>query len=406
MKITLKHLTICISLFISSFISLVISLMLSASSFAYVIEDCTLNGESVSMYNGATTAGKTGIIICKDRENGQMSSQREIKAGKIYGLYRHYQNGVLTLEYTDTENGQRNGVTRKYAPNKQLIQEETEVMGKRQGLQREWYADGTLKKVEWIADDRPPASVRYTQKSALNSLSCSTKALLAPHVDDATLCGFKGKAVTHTYYNEEGQKRATETILAGVIQQATSFDTSTGKIRNTMELKANQMTETGFFENGNKQYENVINTAEKNRAFVRKSVFYENGSKKQEQIFDMLDIEGKRRNFMSSETQFFQNGQMRQQQVFTLENGNYFKEVKSFNDKGSLSSQAKYQQLGSYNNRPVGIHKIFFEDGKISHEDHYDKNGKLFRQKRWDESAKLLSDDEVFEDGSRKAFSK
>lgn len=358
------------------------------------------------MYNGATTAGKTGIIICKDRETGQMSSQREIKAGKIYGLYRHYQNGVLTLEYTDTENGQRNGVTRKYAPNKQLIQEETEVMGKRQGLQREWYPDGTLKKVEWIAEDRPSASVRYTQKSALNSLSCSSKPSLAPHADDATLCGFKAKPVTNLYFNEEGQKRASETLLAGVVQQAYSFDTSSGKIKSSMQLKANEMTETGFFDNGNKQYETVSSTAEKTRNFTRKSMYYESGSLKQEQKYSMLDIDAKRRNFMSSEAQFYQNGQMRQLQEFSVEGKDFYKEVKSYNDKGILISQARYQQLGSYNNRAVGIHKAFFDDGKISYEDHYDKNGKLFRQKRWDENGKIVSDDEVFEDGSRKAYSK
>jgi antitoxin component YwqK of YwqJK toxin-antitoxin module len=335
-----------------------------------------------------------------------MSREREIKAGEIYGLYRLYQNGVLTLEYTDTKNGPRNGITRKYAPNKQLIQEETEVMGQPQGLQREWYPDGTLKKVEWIAEGKSPASVRFTKKAALHGVSCSSKPSLAPHADDASLCGFKGKAVTNTYYTDEGQKRATETILAGVIQQATSFDTNTGKIRNTMELKASEITETGFFENSNKQYETVINAAEKSRAFVRKSVFYESGSMKQEQKFSMLEIEGRRRNFMTSEAQFYQNGQMRQLQEFSIDGRDYFKEVKSFNDKGALTSQAKYQQLGSYNNRPIGIHKTFFDDGKISYEEHHDKNGKVFRQKRWDESGKLIADDEVFEDGSRKAFSK
>nr|WP_315475544.1 hypothetical protein [uncultured Undibacterium sp.] len=394
MKLTLKLLMTCTALSMCS------------ASFAYQIEDCTLNGESVSTSNGSTTAGKTGIIICKDRSTGLMSREREIKAGEIYGLYRLYQNGVLSLEYTDTKNGPRNGTTRKYAPNKQLIQEETEVMGQLQGLQREWYPDGALKKVEWIAEGKSPASVRFTKKAALHGVTCGSKPSLAPHADDASLCGFKGKAVTNTYYTDEGQKRATETILAGVIQQATSFDTNTGKIRNTMELKASEITETGFFENSNKQYETVINAAEKSRAFVRKSVFYESGSTKQEQKFSMLEIEAKRRNFMTSEAQFYQNGQMRQLQKFSIEGRDYFKEVKSFNDKGALTSQAKYQQLGSYNNRPIGIHKTFFDDGKISYEEHHDKNGKVFRQKRWDESGKLIADDEVFEDGSRKAFSK
>ena len=44
--------------------------------------------------------------------------------------------------------------------------------------------------------------------------------------------------------------------------------------------------------------------------------------------------------------------------------------------------------------------------GKPEREDSFDAKGKATRQKLWDESGKLLSDDEVFEDGSRKAYSK
>jgi antitoxin component YwqK of YwqJK toxin-antitoxin module len=52
------------------------------------------------------------------------------------------------------------------------------------------------------------------------------------------------------------------------------------------------------------------------------------------------------------------------------------------------------------------VHTQFFANGKPEHEDAYDAKGKIARQKVWDESGKLLSDDELFEDGSRKAYSR
>ena len=56
--------------------------------------------------------------------------------------------------------------------------------------------------------------------------------------------------------------------------------------------------------------------------------------------------------------------------------------------------------------RPVGVHQVFFANSKLAQEDTFDAKGNLARQKVWDESGKLLSDDELFEDGSRKAYAK
>ena len=54
----------------------------------------------------------------------------------------------------------------------------------------------------------------------------------------------------------------------------------------------------------------------------------------------------------------------------------------------------------------MGVHQVFFANSKLAQEDTFDAKGNLARQKVWDESGKLLSDDELFEDGSRKAYAK
>lgn len=377
------------------------------SPLSFAIEDCSLNGESVSMYNGATTAGKTGIIQCKDRETGKLSREREIKAGKIYGLSRQYRDGILVLEFRDEENGQRHGLTREYASNGKLIKEETEDHGKRKGLQREWTAEGKLKKLELIGNsEAESASIRWNADGSINSLRCANKPILAPHVDDANLCGFKAKPSKLTYFNDNGQKRATETLLAGIVQESTQFDYNSGKVRSTSELKNNELTETSYGDNGNKRYQVVFNMAEKSRAFIRKTEFHENGSLIKEQKFTMLEQDGRRRNVLVEETQFYLNGQTSVQDRYRYDEKYPILETKSFSDKGKLIDTTSYVLESSYRRRAIGIHQHFFENGNLAHEYHYDAAGKIYRQKSWNEQGALINDDEVFEDGSRKAYRK
>lgn len=391
-----RRLTICAL----SFASLI-------SSLSFAGEDCSLNGESVSMYNGATTAEKTGIIRCKDSETGKMLREREIKAGKIYGLLRQYRDGILVLEYTDKENGQRHGLSREYASNGKLIKEETEDHGKRKGLQREWSAEGKLKKLEWIGNsENESASIRWTPGGDLNSLRCASKPVLAPHADDASLCGFKGKPSKLTFLHDGGQRRASETILAGVVQEAIHYDYNSGKIRSTSELKGSELLEISYGDKGNKQHEVVFNLAEKSRAWIRKAEFHENGTLIQEQKFSMLELDGRRRNILVEEVRFYLNGQTRSQDRYRFEGKDHILDAKSFSDKGKLVSTGSYLVESAYGRRPIGVHQSYFENGILASENHYNSVGKIHRQKTWDEQGTLTNDEEVYEDGSRKAYSK
>ena len=57
--------------------------------------ECELNGESVSMYNGSTTAGKSGLVRCLESAGGPLRDERTMRDGKFIGPQRQYQNGVL-----------------------------------------------------------------------------------------------------------------------------------------------------------------------------------------------------------------------------------------------------------------------------------------------------------------------
>lgn len=380
---------------------------LATSQLSFAGEDCLLNGESVSLYNGSTTAGKTGIIRCKDSETGKLSREREVKSGKIVGLYRLYREGIIALEYTDEENGQRHGVVREYANNGKLIKEENEVHGKRLGLQREWTSDGKPKSIEYIGDtESGSAKIRWATTGAINSLQCANKPVLAPHVDDASLCGFKGKPSTIHYFHDGGQRRASEVILAGVTQQAIQYDYNTGKERGSSVRKDNRMTEISYGDNGNKRIEAIYDLNVKPRALMQHREFHESGTLIKEQLFKQIELDGRRRNLLAQESRFYLNGQVRSQEKYRVENNVQFLELTNYADTGKMTSIATYLMENAYRNRPIGKHQSFHENGALATEDQYNADGKLFRQQQWNPQGVLIIDDAVFEDGSRKAFSK
>ncbi len=373
---------------------------------AWAADDCFLNGKEVSPDNGATTEGKTGIMHCKDRESGKPTRDKELRAGKWVGLTRDYVNGLPSIEYGRDENGRDHGFNRKFAPNKQMIFEEFNEHGKQVGIKREWYLDGGLKTIEFAGkDNSEKANARYTPKKQLNDLNCSSAPRLAPHVDDASLCGFKGKPSTVEFFNDEGKLRGREIYLAGVTQKAQEFDVNSGKVTASMELQGTQRTEV-YFNDGVKQREEVINLAEKQKSFVRKAEYHESGAMVQEQKFAMLELDGRRRNVMTSEAQFFLNGQPKSLDSFSVDGKDIVRESKKYHDNGKLAEQGRYFDTGAYRNRPLGVHQSFSSSGVLIGESHHDAKGNRNRERKFDEKGSLQSDEQLFEDGSRKSYAK
>jgi hypothetical protein len=69
--------------------------------------------------------------------------------------------------------------------------------------------------------------------------------------------------------------------------------------------------------------------------------------------------------------------------------------------------QGRYLAAGrSSRQMPIGTHQSFDDKGVLVAESVYDDKGRVTRERAFDENGKLQRDDEVFEDGSRKAFAK
>jgi antitoxin component YwqK of YwqJK toxin-antitoxin module len=380
--------------------------LLTQGALALAVQDCEFNGKPVNPNNGNETKGLNGMLRCKDRDTGEMEREYELRNGDSVGLSRYYRKGQLYKEFTITANGPHEGLEREWAPNGKLVLEFTNVNGNARGLRRTWYDDGTPKHVEWVADnERDGASVQYTPGKQLAALRCGPKPLLAPHVDDATLCGFGGKPSTVSTYSSDGKLRGTQTLLAGVVQKATSFY-SNGKPQDEEERQGNNRIERFFADDGSKRREKLWAEAEKPAALLRESEYHASGTLVRERLYALADVGGRKRSRLASEARFYLNGQPQSKDSYALEGSIEMHDSQRFSDKGTLRAQGRYALDGRYGERAVGVHKSYFDSGKLELEEHYDDKGNVKRQRLWDEAGKLLSDDELFEDGSRKAYAR
>ena len=149
--------------------SLLLVLALACAAVrAFAVESCELNGQHVNPSNGSTTAGKSGLMRCRDGEGGPVVREQELKNGVFTGVVRHFRDGQLEREHRVDERGNREGVAREFAVNggkAVLVREETYRDGRGVGLVRSWYASGQLRRVGFRDDDgRELAFAEFTEQ--------------------------------------------------------------------------------------------------------------------------------------------------------------------------------------------------------------------------------------------------
>jgi antitoxin component YwqK of YwqJK toxin-antitoxin module len=190
-----------------------------APAWACAVQDCELNGESVNPNHGGTTAGKTGIMRCKDRDSGQMVREQELQGGKFMGLVRYYKDGKLQRDYSVNERGNQHGRAREFAPDGQVLRDSTYDNGNQTGLSRSFHANGQLRRITFYqlrensGDEQ--AYAEFNERGQLQALRCADKALLAPPADDARWCGFSGSPSQVELFNSRGALKGRSSYLAG-----------------------------------------------------------------------------------------------------------------------------------------------------------------------------------------------
>ncbi len=377
---------------------------------AFAVESCDLNGEHVNPNNGSTTAGKTGLMRCRDGEGGPVIREQELKGGVFMGVVRFFdKDGALLKEHRVNERGNRDGAAREYerttaGAKPVLVREATYRDGTTIGIVRAWTPAGTLDRVTFYGDDgRELAYAEFTTEGKLYELRCAPRPLLAPYFDDARSCGLVGGAAEVVLYNGKGEAKARLVYERG--ERRKSEFLSAGVVREQRETSESGGVERAFYENGTKRREVqwVLLGGDRNRrATTLEQEFHESGKLVHEKRWTASE-----RGELVSEQHWFLNGQPRDRTDYASVDGKTLRTETRYHDNGRKSSEGAWRgpaSGGRGESLATGRHKSWDSDGKLRAEIVYDERGRLTRERELDASGKVVRDDEVFEDGSRKAF--
>ena len=373
------------------------ALWLFAAGAAHAVLDCEFNGRKVDPSDGSSTAGKTGLMRCKDRETGELQREQQIQNGVLMGLARFYEKGKLAREHTLNAKGHIHGLAREFAANGQVLREAVYDDGQEHGLVRSFYPSGQLRRATFypaVGTDR--AFVEFTERGQMSALRCGEVPMLAPAADDARLCGFVGGPSQVELFDTAGVLRSRVSYLAGKRVRSQSFYDN-GKPSVQDEIVGRQRTERQFSSEGVKRRETVWLLLERNAVRQREQEFSEKGTLIRDRRWD-------RAGEPIGDDSYHLNGRPRSKSVYRGTGDARTVEITEFYDSGQRAAHGRYLVAGRGRQLPVGTHRRFSEKGVLLAESNFDAKGRVTRERSWDENGELQRDDEVFEDGSRKTI--
>lgn len=375
----------------------VIVLAALTAGTAWAVQDCELNGEPVNPANGHTTQGKSGTMRCRDRDSGQPVREQELQNGKFMGAVRYYTAGKLSREYSVNERGNMQGRSQEFAANGQLVREASYDDGRQVGLARTFYVDGQLQRASFYGPTGELAYAEFTSRGELRGLRCAERPVLAPVVDDAKLCGFPLRTSTVAFVAESGAVRARGTFVAGKRLRYETFQDN-GLPAQQEEVTLTSRVERSFGPNGAKRREVLWAVNNGKAVREREQEFAANGALTRERLWTQGEL--------SSESTYYLNGQPRSKAQYTMAGTTRVLETREFYDNGMLAAEGRYIDTGRYAPVPTGTHRRYDMQGKLKSESVFDSRGRISRERTWDADGALLRDDELFEDGSRKVYTR
>jgi antitoxin component YwqK of YwqJK toxin-antitoxin module len=386
---------------------------------AKAIIRCEMNGKPINPNNGFETAGLTGMLRCSQEDTGKLQREYELRNGKSIGLERYYdRSGKLMRERTTNERGNSHGPEKEFWPHGQLKSESTQDNGSTVGAQRRYYEDGQLEQASFTADRRVQAALSYNPQGQLTEISCHTSSVLA---EDRKPCGFEGKVQTTTlpHGRQSGKARAVHTYEQGQLLAVTTY-------REDGQVWTEQSTQNGARWHrvyDSKGAPNGKNVLREEKLFeptdgIKYRVSSDSGPLQWRKLWGANEqlVEHVRYTKASPSLteRWYLNGAMKEKiTVLNTTEGNASNSPgarsvhERFDDSGRLSSRETSVGAGSYRAQLVGVQQYFHANGKLAAEDTYsplDERGRsrLTARKEWDDTGKLLADDELLEDGSRK----
>ncbi len=364
---------------------------------AWAVQDCDLNGEFVSPIGGDSLQGRTGTIRCRERSTGVLAREQEVQDGKFIGQVRYFSESKLSREHVLNDRGNLQGRAREFAPSGQVLRDAVYEDGRQVGLARSFYANGQLQRASFSGPKGELASAEFNAHGDLRRLLCADQPVLAPAVDDARLCGFSGKPSQVAFYSETGVVRSRGTYVAG---KRVRYETlqENGHVSQQEELSATRRIERSFDTVGTKRRELVWSIAAGKAVREREQEFSHTGVLVRERRWAQGELSG--------ESTFYPDGQRRSVAQYTLVGNARFLDTREFNDNGTLAAEGRYVDTGRYAPIPTGTHRRFDTQGRLKSESVYDARGRISRERAYDEAGRLVRDEELADDGSRRAMAR
>jgi antitoxin component YwqK of YwqJK toxin-antitoxin module len=358
---------------------------LAVSLAQAAVLDCELNGESVNPSHGGTTAGKTGIMKCVDRETRKFVREEEFRDGKRIGYRKSvdYKGNVTVGGYN--EQGNRDGEFRQYAPDGTLLSEERYSNADATGLQVFYHPNRQVRR-RTFAEPRKGtlASVEYNDQGQLTQLRCAEKPLIG---EDRALCGFEGKVSEVTFHNAKGEVTGQARYENGKRLAMTAYGRQ-GTVAQSEEAQGDRRVVRQHFPDGPLRLETVI---------VGKMKQSERELAKSGQPLRETRWQDA---YVAEEKHWYLNGQPKSRALWERDGSQALVKTEEFWDNGKI--RARTVQDGRRNF--IGVQQRYNEAGALESERTYDK-GKLTHRKDY-KDGRLVLDEEYFEDGSRKSVRK
>jgi len=381
---------------------------LCQAPLALAVQVCELDGQPVNPSNGATTAGKTGLMRCREGEGGPVVREQELQQGKFMGLVRYYKDGALEREFRVNERGNRDGMLREWARpdaggKSVLVREETMRDGRNFGVSRSWYPTGQLRRVATYGDgEHEQASAEFTPQGQLADLRCGTQPALGNDFDDRAACGFAGGPSNVTLYSGKGVAKARVSYERGERKKSETL-WENGTVRELSEIGADGGVDRLFAADGTKRREQQWTTVAgqpPRRVTVLDQEFHESGKLVRERRWRATANGGE----PVADASWYLNGQPKTRNEYSVVAGRALRRETGFHDNGRKSFEGTWQTPASGRKElPTGTQQTFDSEGRLRGERVYDERGRIKRERELDERGAVVRDDEVFEDRSRKA---
>lgn len=387
---------------------------------AHAIQTCELNSQPVNPNNGATTAGRTGLMRCRDADTGAVVREQELQGGRFMGVVRHFKDGQVEREFAIDERGNRTGLAREWrvepgAP-RVLVREESYRDGRTVGVARAWHPNGQRRRLALHGDDgREQALVEFDADGRLRDLRCAAAPVFGADFDDRAACGHEGRVSTVVLLDgrgrpatriafERGERRKVETLWdSGAVRELRETTAGGGVLQRSFAADGTKLREVQWAPPpaaaGDARPRGAVKVLEQE--------FHPSGKLVRETRWTPDDRGGAD---LASESRWYLNGQPKERVEYHAEaDGRRLRRETLYFDDGRPSFEGAWIVGGAAGSRldraelPTGAHRRFDEQGRLRGERVHDDRGRVTREREFDEAGALTRDDEVFEDGSRKS---